>query len=130
MQRSCSSTGPTTTPSSRFSTSWRAVSFEITAVGHSLRDLVERQGNTTVRQANVTAVDLEAREVRFDSLGPTAYDYLVFCLGAQVNFFGTEGAAEHAFPMNTLPNAIRLRTTCSSGGRLPTRTRASSRTVR
>ena len=82
---------------------------EITAVGHSLRDLVERQGNTTVRQANVTAVDLEAREVRFDSLGPTAYDYLVFCLGAQVNFFGTEGAAEHAFPMYTLPNAIRLK---------------------
>jgi len=82
---------------------------ETTAVGHSLRDLVERQENTTVHQATVTAVDLHAREVSFDSMAPMSYDYLVFGLGAQVNFFGTEGAAEHAFPMYTLPHAIRLR---------------------
>jgi NADH dehydrogenase len=82
---------------------------ETTAVGHSLRDLVERQENTTVRQATVTAVDLDAREVRFDGIEPMSYDYLVFCLGAEVNFFGTEGAAEHAFPMYTLPHAVRLK---------------------
>ena len=29
-------------------------------------------------------------------------------LGAKVNFFGTEGA-EHAFPMYTLPDAVRLK---------------------
>src|SRR5262249_30050240 len=82
---------------------------EVTAVGHSLRDLVERQENTTVHQATVTAIDLDAREVRFDSLAPIGYDYLVFGLGAEVTFFGTEGAAEHAFPMYTLPHAVRLR---------------------
>jgi NADH dehydrogenase len=82
---------------------------EITAVGHSLRDLVERQENTSVHQATVTAVDLDAREVSFDGLAPMSYDYLVFGLGAEVNFFGTEGAAEHAFPMYTLPHAVRLR---------------------
>jgi NADH:quinone reductase (non-electrogenic) len=82
---------------------------EIPAVGHSLRDLVERQENTTVHQATVTAVDLDSREVRFDRLDPMTYDYLVFCLGAEVNFFGTEGAAEHAFPMYTLPHAVRLK---------------------
>jgi NADH dehydrogenase len=37
------------------------------------------------------------------------YDYLVFGLGAEVNFFGTEGATEHAFPMYTLPNAVALK---------------------
>ncbi len=82
---------------------------ETTAVGHSLRDLVERQDNTTVHQATVTGVDLGAREVRFDELAPIAYDYLVLGLGAEVNFFGTPGAAEHAFPMYTLPNAVRLK---------------------
>src|SRR5580765_3192798 len=51
---------------------------EQTAVGHSLRDLIARQENTTVRKAPVTAVDLDAREVRFDGLAPISYDYLVF----------------------------------------------------
>src|SRR5580765_8746473 len=82
---------------------------EQTAVGHSLRDLLEGQQNTDVHQASVTGIDLEAREVRFDGIEPIAYDYLVFALGAQVNFFGTEGAAEHAFPMYTLPHAVHLK---------------------
>jgi NADH dehydrogenase len=81
---------------------------EQTAVGHSLRDLVQGQANTTVRKTDVTAVDLERREVRFAELEPLTYDYLVLGLGAEVNFFGTEGA-EHAFPMYTLPDAVRLK---------------------
>jgi NADH:quinone reductase (non-electrogenic) len=80
-----------------------------TAVGHSLRDLLEGHGNATIHKASVTAVDLEARQVSFDGLAPISYDYLVFGLGAKVNFFGTEGAAEHAFPMYTLPHAVRLK---------------------
>jgi NADH dehydrogenase len=82
---------------------------ETTAVGHSLRDLAGRQDNTAVHQATVTGVDLDAREVSFEEIGPIAYDYLVFGLGAEVTFFGTEGAAEHAFPMYTLPHAVRLK---------------------
>jgi NADH:ubiquinone reductase (H+-translocating) len=82
---------------------------ETSAVGHSLRDLLERNANATVHKAAVTAVDLDAREVHFEGLAPIAYDYLVFGLGAEVTFFGTEGAAEHAFPMYTLPHALRLK---------------------
>jgi NADH:ubiquinone reductase (H+-translocating) len=82
---------------------------ETTAIGHSLRDLVGHQENTVVHQAEVTAVDLDAREVRFDGIDPLTYDYLVYGLGAEVNYFGTEGADEHAYPMYTLPNAARLR---------------------
>ena len=33
----------------------------------------------------------------------------MLALGAEVNFFGTEGAAEHAFPMYTLADAVRLK---------------------
>ena len=82
---------------------------ETTAVGHSLRDLVGHQDNTVVHKATVTGVDLDAREVRLEELGPMTYDYLVFGVGAEVTFFGTEGAAEHAFPMYTLPHAVNLK---------------------
>jgi NADH:ubiquinone reductase (H+-translocating) len=82
---------------------------ETTGVGHSLRDLLERHDNTTIHKDTVTAVDLEARQVSFAGLSPVSYDYLVLGLGAQVNFFGTEGAPEHAFPMYTLPHAVRLK---------------------
>jgi NADH dehydrogenase len=82
---------------------------EATAVGHSLRDLLRHQDNATVHQDAVRGIDLDAREVRFEELDPITYDYLVLGLGASVNFFGTEGAAEHAFPMYTLADAMRLK---------------------
>jgi NADPH-dependent 2,4-dienoyl-CoA reductase/sulfur reductase-like enzyme len=82
---------------------------ETTAVGHSLRDLLHGQDNATVHKTSVTGVDLAARRVTFEELEPLTYDYLVLGLGAEVNFFGTEGAAEHAFPMYTLPDAVRLK---------------------
>jgi NADH dehydrogenase len=82
---------------------------ETTAVGHSLRDLLHDQKNATVHNAEVTGIDLEARRVTFDDLDPIDYDHLVLGLGAEVNFFGTEGAKEHAFPMYTLPDAVRLK---------------------
>jgi NADH dehydrogenase len=82
---------------------------EPTAVGHSLRDLLGRHENTTVHKATVSGVDLSAREARFEDFDPIAYDYLVYALGAEVNFFGTDGAPEHAFPMYTLPHAANLK---------------------
>ncbi len=82
---------------------------ETTGVGHSLRDLVKDQGNVTVHQTSVTAIDLEAGEVQFAEMAPLGYDYLVLGLGAEVNFFGADGAADHAFPMYTLPDAVRLK---------------------
>jgi NADH:quinone reductase (non-electrogenic) len=82
---------------------------ETTAVGHSLRDLVKDQDNATIRNAPITEIDLEAKQVRFDGLAPITCDFLVLALGAEVNFFGTEGAAEYAFPMYTLPDAVRFK---------------------
>lgn len=82
---------------------------ETTAVGHSLRDLCGHEENATVHQATATSMDLDARTVEFDEIAPITYDYLVLALGAEVNFFGTEGAPEHAFPMYTLEHAVRLK---------------------
>jgi NADH dehydrogenase len=57
----------------------------------------------------VTGVDLAKREVAFAEMAPLAYDYLVLGLGAEVNFFGVEGAPENAFPLYTLADAVRLK---------------------
>jgi NADH:quinone reductase (non-electrogenic) len=82
---------------------------EPTTVGHALRDLFHGQGNVTVRQAEVTSVDLDRREVQFADMATAPYDYLVLALGARVDFFGVEGAAAHAFPLYSLADAMRLR---------------------
>jgi NADH dehydrogenase len=78
-------------------------------VGHPLRDLFHEQPNVAVHQDAVSGVDLAGRQVHFAEMAPLDYDYLVLALGARVNFFGTEGAAEHAFPMYTLADAVRLK---------------------
>ena len=79
------------------------------AVGHPIRDLFHKQDNIRVHQDRVTGIDLEKREVTFDEIEPLTYDYLVLGLGAEVNFFGVEGAADHAFPLYTLADAVRLK---------------------
>ena len=82
---------------------------ERSAVGHPIRDLFHKQDNVRIRQDEVTAIDLDAREVSFSEVEPLSYDYLVLALGAEVNFFGVQGAAEHAFPLYTLADAVRLK---------------------
>jgi NADH dehydrogenase len=79
------------------------------AVGHPVRDLFHHQDNARIHKDRVTGIDLEARQVQFADLEPITYDFLVFGLGAEVNFFGVEGAAEYAYPLYTLTDAVRLK---------------------
>jgi NADH:ubiquinone reductase (H+-translocating) len=78
-------------------------------VGHPLRDLFDEQPNARIHATEVTSLDLDSREVGFAEMDPLGYDYLVLALGAEVNFFGVKGAAEHAFPLYTLADAVRLK---------------------
>ena len=82
---------------------------ETAVVGHALRGLFHEQPNAAVHQATVTGIDLDAQQVKFAEMEPLDYDYLVLALGAEVTFFGTPGAPEHAFPMYTLSDAVRLK---------------------
>ena len=82
---------------------------ETPTVGHPLRGLFHEHDNVSVKQATVTGIDLAKRRVNFAEMKPRPYDYLVIGLGATVNFFGVPGADEHAFPMYTLPDAVRLK---------------------
>ena len=82
---------------------------ETAAIAHALRDLFHEQPNARVHQATVSGIDLARRQVEFDEMASLTYDYLVLGLGAVVNFFGVEGAEEHAFPLYSLSDAVRLK---------------------
>jgi len=60
-------------------------------------------------QAEASGIDLDAKIVSTEGEAKIAFDYLVVGLGAVVNFFDTPGAAEHAIPLYTLDDAMRLR---------------------
>jgi NADH dehydrogenase len=58
--------------------------------------------------AEMTGLDLEGRAVLTET-GRVEYDCLVLALGSEPGFFGVPGAAEHAFPLRWMSDAIPLR---------------------
>jgi NADH dehydrogenase len=78
-------------------------------VAFPVRDLLHDHNEWRFHQGAVTGIDLNEKQVAVEGMEPIPYDYLVVGLGAQVNFFGTRGTTEHAFPMYTLSDAMSLR---------------------
>ncbi len=69
---------------------------------------------TAFELGDVTNVDLERRTVtversRNDGAATLPFDHLVVALGAENSTHGVPGAAEHSFPLKTLPDAVALR---------------------
>lgn len=77
-------------------------------VAYPIRGLFHDAANVVIRTAEVTGVDLERRLVHLDGVD-LRYDHLVLAGGAVTNWFGIEGAAEHALPLATLADADRIR---------------------
>jgi NADH dehydrogenase len=80
-----------------------------TEVAFPIRALLHGHNNVTFHQSAVRGIDLANKRVVADGVAPVEYDYLVLALGAVVNFFGTPGADQYAFPLYTMDDAIRLR---------------------
>ena len=78
-------------------------------VGAPVRSLFRHQDNVTFHMATVTGIDAAGQNIQLDDGKQISYDYLVLAGGATVNYFNTPGAAEHAFPLYTLTNAVKLR---------------------
>jgi NADH dehydrogenase len=78
-------------------------------VGAPIRGLFRHQDNVTFHMATVTQVDMPGHKIQLSDGKHVSYDYLVLAGGATVNYFNTPGAAEHAFPLYTLMNAVKLR---------------------
>src|SRR6185436_19918634 len=78
-------------------------------VGFPAEDLLHGKTDRRFIQATVTGIDLDARQVHLGETQSESYDYLVVGLCAVVNYFGTKGASENAFPLYTMDDALRLR---------------------
>src|SRR4029453_5031888 len=78
-------------------------------VGAPVRSIFRDQDNVNFRLGTVTGINVPARKIQFEDGVEIDYDYLVLGGGATVNYFATPGAAEHAFPLYTLMNAVTLR---------------------
>jgi NADH dehydrogenase len=78
-------------------------------VGFPARDMLHHHPTMLFHQTAVTGVDLEKKVVTLQNMSPVSYDYLVVGLGAHANFFGLPGAEEHAFPLYTMEDSVRLK---------------------
>ena len=73
------------------------------------RTIFREQPSVNVVTAQVTAVDMTARSLTLADGRTLQGSHLVMAAGAQPNFFGVPGAAEHAFPLYSVADAERLR---------------------
>jgi NADH dehydrogenase len=80
-----------------------------TQIAFPLAEMLPGHGGWEFVKATVTGIDLAKRTVTSGDLEPISYDYLVIGLGAVANFFGTKGAAENAFPLYNMDDAVRLK---------------------
>jgi NADH dehydrogenase len=78
-------------------------------VAYPVRGIFQDAANVRFRTGTVTGVDLDVRRVVLGDGTSVAYDRLVLAVGATTNWFGVDGAAQHAFPLYGLEDAIRLR---------------------
>ncbi|NER26196.1 MAG: NAD(P)/FAD-dependent oxidoreductase [Symploca sp. SIO1C4] len=73
-----------------------------------IRNLLRRSHNTRFLQAEVKEIDFVAKLLQ-TSEGIISYDFLILATGSRTQFFGIPGAADHAFPLRTLADAVSLR---------------------
>jgi NADH dehydrogenase len=81
-------------------------------VAPPVRGLFHGQRNLRVLQGEVTGADWERRQVLVaDPAGSeqVPFDHLVLAVGTVNSWFGVPGAAEHALPLYTLADAVKVR---------------------
>ncbi len=79
-----------------------------TDIAYPVRSIFRGASNVHVRMAEVRWLDVAKRRLA-TSAGHLDYDVLVLAMGSVPHFFGVEGAAEHAFPLRWMEDAIPLR---------------------
>ena len=77
-------------------------------IAYPVRSILRRASNVRFVMAELVGLDLVKRVAKTDQ-GDLPYDHLVLALGSVPNFFDVEGAAEHAFPLREMKDAIPLR---------------------
>lgn len=85
-----------------------AAQIEPESIAYPLRTVLRRAPHTQFLMGEVQRIDFEHQLVETDS-AVIPYDYLVLATGSQTQFLGVPGAADHAFPLRTLAQAVALR---------------------
>lgn len=85
-----------------------AAELETDDIAHPLRGLFRKFRNVSLLMTEVCGIDLERQVLSTETLD-IEYDYLLVATGSVVNFFGTSGAEEYAFPLKSLEDAVRIR---------------------
>ena len=104
-----SSTAPITTFSSRSSTRSPPPGLSAPAIAAPIRQILERQKNTTVLMADATGIDPERRVVVLDEGEEIAYDFLIVATGATHSYFGHPEWERDAPGLKTLEDAFEIR---------------------
>jgi NADH:ubiquinone reductase (H+-translocating) len=79
-----------------------------TDIAYPIRSVIRGARNVTFRMALLDHVDLE-RKLLIAGGETLGYDHLLLAMGATTHYFGVPGAAEHAFPLRTMDEAVPLR---------------------
>ena len=85
-----------------------AAQIEPELIAYPLRTILRGAPRTQFLRAEVHRVDFADQMVETDS-GSLSYDYLVMATGSRTQYLGVPGAAENAFALRTLEQAIALR---------------------
>lgn len=85
-----------------------AAQIEPESIAYPLRTVLRRAPRTRFLMADVQHIDFEHQVIEADN-AVISYDYLVLATGSQTQFLGVPGAADYAFPLRTLEQAVVLR---------------------
>ncbi len=85
-------------------------SLEPSAVSFPLRKVFDTDKEILIRVAEVLELNATANTVK-TSIGELTYNFLVLAMGTTNNFFGNKHIQEHAIPMKSVAEAIRMRNT-------------------
>ena len=80
-----------------------------TDIAYPIRNTARKHPNFDVKLGRVTSIDPAARRVTTEEGQSYEADYLVLGAGSQPYFFKTPGAEEHAFPLYSVDDAVKLR---------------------
>ena len=85
-----------------------AAEIEPEQIGYPVRGILRHMKNVNFALADVTAVNPAQNSIT-TTKEEIEYDYLMLATGSTTQFFGIPGAAEHAFSLKTMEEAVYLR---------------------
>lgn len=78
------------------------------SVALSIPEII-RNKSVSFYEDEITGLNTQEHKIQLKKHGEIAFDYLVFALGSETNYFDIPGLKEHSFPLKTFHDAVRLR---------------------